>query len=247
MHHRTPLAGSLNRRGFCQSVGVLAATTIFARGVVSGEEHASGEGQPGSPATPEEALRRLVEGNQRFVSGKVRHPHQSQAWCQSLETGQHPFAVVLGCADSRVCPELLFDQGFGDLFVVRVAGNIVDVDVTASIEYAVDHLNTKLVVVLGHSNCGAVTATLDHLTDAAGEPDEVVSLLYRIEPALAGLPQDLPREQQLARAVEMNVQHAVQRLHEVPDLRKSIKGGKLLVTGAVFDIHTGKVEIRPLK
>ena len=161
----------------------------------------------------------------------------------SLEEAQHPWAVILGCADSRVCPELLFDQGLGDLFVIRVAGNIVDVDVAASIEYAVHHLHTMLVVVLGHSNCGAVTATLDHLTDSAAEPDDIVSLLYRIEPALEGVPEDLPRDKQISCAVRQNVLFSVQRLTQIPDLRRSIKRDNLRIVGAVYDMHSGKVSL----
>jgi carbonic anhydrase len=194
---------------------------------------------------PDQALKRLMEGNARFADGHPRHPHETADWRLSLERGQHPYAVVLGCADSRVCPELVFDQGFGDLFVIRVAGNIVDVDVTASIEYAVDHLASKLVVVLGHSNCGAVTATLDHLTDSAGEPDEIVSLLYRIEPALVGLSENLPREELISQAVRKNVQFAVQRLSQVPDLRKNMRRNNLKIVGAVYNMHTGRVELLP--
>lgn len=189
------------------------------------------------------ALKRLQDGNARFVAGKPQHPHETSAWRHTLEKEQHPFAVVLGCSDSRVPPELVFDQGFGDLFVVRVAGNVVDTDVTASVEYAIDHLNTQLIVVMGHSHCGAVTATLDHLANADGEPAEVVSLLYRIEPAIIGIPNDLSRNKRIDRAVQRNVELAVRRLSRVPDLRRSINAGKITIVGAVYDMHTGKVDI----
>jgi len=190
-----------------------------------------------------QALKRLQEGNARFVAGKLKHPHETPGWRHALEKEQHPFAVVLGCSDSRVPPELVFDQGIGDLFVIRVAGNVVDTDVTASVEYAVDHLNTHLIVVLGHSHCGAVTATLDHLTNADGEPAEVVALLHRIEPAIIGIPQNLTRDKRIDRAVKNNVKIAVRRLSRVPDLRRSIKAGKVKIVGAVYDMHTGKVAI----
>jgi carbonic anhydrase len=189
-----------------------------------------------------EALQRLRDGNRRFVADELEHPHESRDWRAAIETGQHPFAVILGCADSRVPPELVFDQGFGDLFVVRVAGNIVDVDVTASVEYAVDHLDTRLVVVMGHTQCGAVKAALDHLTDSMAEPDEVVSLLYRIEPALKDLPRELDPQHKADLAVKHNVELAVQRLSQVPDLMKSLKSGKLTIVGGVYDMHSGKVE-----
>ncbi len=207
--------------------------------------------EPAAPASHHEAtpaitaldaLQRLKDGNRRFVTGQLQHPHESRDWRATLESAQHPFAVILGCADSRVPPELLFDQGFGDLFVVRVAGNIADTDVTASIEYGVDHLDIQLVLVLGHSQCGAVQAAVDHAAESPKEADEIVSLLYRIEPALADLPKDLDRKQKVALAVQRNVQLTVQRLSQTPDLMKSLKKGKLRVVGGIYDLHTGQVE-----
>lgn len=189
----------------------------------------------------DQALQRLIDGNSRFAHGTPRHPHESARWRHSVEDEQHPFAVVLGCSDSRVPPELIFDQGIGDLFVVRVAGNVVDTDVTASVEYAIDHLDTHLIVVMGHSHCGAVTATLDHLSDPEGEPAEVVELLYRIEPATMNIDRDLPRAEQIQLAVRHNVEAAVRRLSRVPDLRRSISQGKAKLVGAVYDMHTGEV------
>jgi carbonic anhydrase len=227
-------------------VAVLAAALLVlalpprVRGAETGHE----ANHPPAPAiTAEAALARLLAGNARFADGKPQHDHQSKDWRARLEQAQHPMAVILGCADSRVPPELLFDQGFGDLFVVRVAGNIVDTDVTASIEYAVDHLGTPLVVVLGHSRCGAVTAALDHLSDSDVGPDEIASLFYRIEPALIGLPRDKNREEQLGEAVKRNVALGVRRLSRVPDLMKSLKKGKVKIVGAVYDIHSGKVDL----
>ena len=210
-----------------------------------GPAESSSDGSHGDETesiSAQEALKRLQEGNSRFISDKLNHPHESRDWRAALEAAQHPFAVILGCADSRVPPELVFDQGFGDLFVVRVAGNIVDTDVTASLEYAVDHLGTKLIVVLGHSHCGAVTAALDSLTDSMAEPDEIVSLLYRIEPALTDIPQGLDRENKISEGVKRNVAMGVQRLSRVPDLMKSLKSGKLKIVGCVYDMHTGKAE-----
>lgn len=195
--------------------------------------------QPTDAAT---ALDRLKQGNARFVAGKPKHPHEEVDWRLALEDGQHPYAVVLGCADSRVPPELVFDAGLGDLFVVRVVGNIVETDVTASIEYAVDHLDTPLVVVMGHTHCGAVSATVDHLNNAEGEPAEVVELLYLIEPATMGLSPDDPREKRIAQAIRRNVELGVRHLTRVPDLHRSIKAGKIKVVGAIYDMHTGKVE-----
>ena len=231
------------RRHFCCAITAAAVSaTLPSRVFCDDQVKDPAAGHSSQAVDADEAMKRLFEGNQRFADGKSRHPHEARDWRLTLESGQHPFAAVLGCADSRACPELLFDQGFGDLFVVRVAGNIVDVDVAASLEYAVDHLDTKLVVVLGHSNCGAVTATLDHLAESATEPDEIVSLLYRIEPALDGLPQDLPRQNLISLAVEKNVRFAVKRLTQIPDLRKSTRTRQVRVVGAVYDMHTGKTK-----
>ena len=203
--------------------------------------------RPNTPRTiaihAEQALKRLQDGNARFVAGQSKHPHETSDWRHDLEKEQHPYAVVIGCSDSRVPPELVFDQGFGDLFVIRVAGNVVDTDVIASVEYAIDHLDTELIVVMGHSNCGAVTATLDCLANAEGEPAEVVSLLYQIEPAIVGISKDWPRQTQIDRAVKRNVELAVRRLSRVPDLWHRIKAGTIKVVGALYDMHTGKVEM----
>ncbi|MEM9368242.1 MAG: carbonic anhydrase [Planctomycetota bacterium] len=187
------------------------------------------------------ALQQLKRGNARFLTGAPRHPHETVTHRQLLENGQHPFAVVLGCSDSRVCPELVFDQGFGDLFVVRVAGNVVDTDVTASIEYATDHLETKLIVVMGHTGCGAVTATVDHLNNPDGEAAEVMQLLYQIEPAVITVDANLNRDERLSQSIENNVRMAVRRLSRVPDLRAGVTERKLQIVGAIYDMHTGKV------
>ena len=116
--------------------------------------------------TADESLARLMEGNKRFVKRKAQHPDQSLAHLREIEPGQHPFAIVLGCSDSRVSPEVVFDQGLGDLFVIRVAGNVTDDAVVGSVEYAVEHLKTPLVVVLGHQGCGAVQAAVSASQEA---------------------------------------------------------------------------------
>jgi carbonic anhydrase len=216
----------------------------FSLAIVLGACGATADGPAGgTPVPTTQALQRLLEGNRRFVAGTSKHPHQTGNYRARLEHEQHPFAIVVGCSDSRVPPELIFDQGFGDLFVLRVAGNVVDTDVAASAEYAVDHLATQLIVVVGHSSCGAVTATLDHLDTPDGEPAEIIALLNQIEPAVIGLPEGLSRERKIEEAVRRNVQLAVRRLSRVPDLRRSVLDGKLQIVGAVYDMHTGKVEL----
>lgn len=228
----------LNALTCCESVEAEEAATATS-------PTKSGKADSHESVDADEALARIQAGNARFVAGKSIHPHETTDWRRSLENDQHPFAVVLGCADSRVPPELILDQGLGDLFVVRVAGNVVDTDVIASVEYAIDHLGTELILVMGHSHCGAVTATLDYLADVESEPAEVVSLLYRIEPAFSGIPDDLPRQQQIDLAVKRNVSIAVRRLSRVPDLHRRVNAGKVKIVGGVYDMHTGKLGILP--
>ena len=153
-----------------QTALLLLAVALVAAGCGQDKQDSSFQGSNGghsesptthmqiSPVGIEEAMEKLIDGNDRFVQGKSIHPHESADYRESLAKEQHPFATVLTCSDSRVTPVLIFDQGIGDLFVIRVAGNVIDEDVAGSIEYAVDHLGAKLLVVLGHENCGAVSA-----------------------------------------------------------------------------------------
>ncbi|MEO1498674.1 MAG: carbonic anhydrase [Planctomycetota bacterium] len=204
---------------------------------------------PAKPAgcSPDEALARLLDGNKRFVRGQSLHPHESADYRASLAKEQHPFVTILACSDSRVTPAIIFDQGVGDLFVVRVAGNVVDEDVTGSIEYAVDHLGTQLVLVVGHENCGAVSAAYHEFVarDLGPEPDEIESLLGRIASSVAGLDADAPIDEQIAIGVVRNVENGVDRLSRVADLRDAIEGGRLEIRGAVYDVATGKVRLLP--
>src|SRR5438093_1385095 len=139
------------------------------------------------PKTGEEALARLKEGNRRFAEGKVRHAHQAADWRKHLAAGQRPIATILGCSDSRVPIELVFDQGFGDLFVIRVAGNVIADETIGSIGYALRHLKTPLLVIMGHEGCGAVTAALDALSGNISQAKYIQSLVRHIEPAVKQL------------------------------------------------------------
>lgn len=188
------------------------------------------------------AIENLRNGNARFASGRSLHPHDARGWREQLDSGQHPFAVIVGCSDSRVPPELIFDQGFGDLFVVRVAGNIVDNDVVGSVEYAIDHLDTKLVVVLGHSGCGAVTAAIDHSQGKLDrEPPEILSLVKHIEPALHCDGRDCSHEQLIEESVRQNVRQSVRQLSAFADVGEAIHDRNVQVVGAVYDMKTGEV------
>jgi len=191
----------------------------------------------------DDALSLLQQGNERFVQGHLRHGHESADRRQKLVDEQHPFATVLSCSDSRVPTELLFDQGIGDLFVVRVAGNVTAPDDLGSIEYAVHHLHTRLVVVLGHENCGAVTAALGSADERSKEPKEIQGLLAFIVPSLKNIDPKLPVAERVSQGVEANVRASVQNLQDSPDLKKIIAEGQLKIVGGVYDLETGKVRM----
>ncbi len=188
------------------------------------------------------ALQELLDGNQRYVDGRQAHPHQTAQRRQELVPHQAPFAIILGCADSRVPPEVIFDQGLGDLFVVRVAGNIVDDAVLGSLEYAAEHLKTPLLVVLGHKSCGAVRATAE--TIAAGQEGEgrLKYIVQAIQPAVAraqNAPGDL-----LDNATRFNVLSTVEQLKNLaPFLSTMVQEQKLKICGMYYDLESGKVEL----
>lgn len=196
-----------------------------------------------APKNAYEALARLLRGNERFVAGSLLANHQSADWRKGLVGDQHPFATILSCSDSRVPPELLFDAGFGDLFVNRVAGNIVDTDNLGSIEYAVDHLHTPLVLVMGHDGCGAVTAALGSKSEQIKEAKEIQTLLSHILPALKGIDPKLSTKERIALGVEANVRRSVQMLLNSSDLKEKIDGGHLRIVGGVYELETGKVRL----
>ena len=190
---------------------------------------------------PDAVLAELKAGNEHHVSKKYLHPHQTAARQRELATGQHPHCALLTCADSRVAPEIVFDQGLGDVFDVRVAGNVAaDADV-ASLEYAAEHLHVPLIVVMGHSHCGAVSAALEGGTLPGKLPD----LMALIRPAVdqsAHEPGD-----RVANAVRDNVVLVVQQLMSAkPVLAELVETGKLRIVGAVYSLETGKVEWLPV-
>lgn len=188
--------------------------------------------------TGDQALEKLMAGNQRYVSARQIHPHQTGERRAALSSGQNPFAIILGCADSRIPPEIIFDQGLGDLFVIRVAGNIVDDVVLGSIEYAAAHLHTPLLVVLGHSKCGAVGATA-----GGGELEgHLPSLAQAIQPAIDRIknqPGDL-----VDNAVRSNARMVSAQLQSSqPVLAKLVETGQLKVVAAYYDLDSGVVEV----
>jgi len=179
---------------------------------------------------------RLLEGNKRFAAGTSLHPHQTAARRTELTGGQQPFAVIVGCSDSRVSPEIIFDQGLGDLFVVRVAGNIVDGVVLGSIEYAVEHLGAPLIVVLGHESCGAVTAAVR----ANKVHGHISSVVEALKPAVKKA--RMQTGSVVENVISANVEITVERLKQsAPILSEFVKAGKLEIIGAYYDLKTGLV------
>ena len=197
--------------------------------------------------TAQEALERLKQGNERFVNGKSSIPDLvSQEHRELLTTDQNPFAIILGCSDSRVPAEIVFDQGLGDLFVIRVAGNIVAPSQVGSVEFAAERYDCAVVVVLGHSHCGAIQATIDTLMHPEQPPSSnLMSIVNRVRPSVEILMQtelkgDLKKLS--AHAVRSNVFASVNQLrHGSAVLEQLIEKGKLIVVGAEYSLETGEV------
>jgi carbonic anhydrase len=191
--------------------------------------------------TAEEALNRLKEGNARFVSGHARFPTVQKEVLADLAKDQQPYATVLGCSDSRVPPELVFDAGFGELFVIRVAGNVLGPSIMGTLQYAGTHLHTPLFVVLGHEGCGAVEAAIASKFHGARHRSRIALLLENIVPALDNLDPTLPSAALLNVAVEANVRWTIQKLLESPEGKARPAQGDVKVVGAVYDLNTGCV------
>jgi carbonic anhydrase len=193
--------------------------------------------------TSAEALQRLLDGNARFAAGATQQPPPDPTRLQELAKGQHPFATVLGCSDSRVPPEMVFDQGLGELFVVRVAGNVVGTEILGSLGYALEHLATPLFVVLGHEGCGAVQAALERRRDGTTAHGPLAELIDAVAPALdEGDPHE-PADAQLRHAVEANVRHTVRRLAATPAGRHALAHDQIRIVGAVYELATGRIRL----
>jgi carbonic anhydrase len=192
--------------------------------------------------TPQEALRLLKVGNARFFSNNSRQGNLSAQERRAQILGQSPFAVILGCSDSRVPTEIVFDQTLGDLFAVRVAGNICESATTASVEYAIEHLKAKLVVVLGHEGCGAVKAAMLPAAAVGQEPKPIQELIGHISPAVNGLPPIRDRKSREREAVIANVRLQVYALKQDPLVKAAIAEGKVAVVGGFYEITSGIVD-----
>jgi carbonic anhydrase len=192
---------------------------------------------------PISAWKALKEGNQRFVEGKPEHPSQSIEHRASLAEAQKPTAVVFGCADSRVAAEIIFDQGLGDMFVVRTAGHVIDSAVLGSIEYAVTVLNVPLIVVLGHDSCGAVKATLSAIDDGAVPAGYVRDLVERVTPSIL-----MGRRDGLTRVDEFEARHVTETAAQLRDrstaVAERLGAGALAIVGVTYQLADGRVVLR---
>jgi carbonic anhydrase len=238
--------GFVGRRNFLKLVGIGSAG-VAASGLILHEEEAVAQ-QPSKPqaepqkkprsVSPDEALQKLLRGNQRFVNGKRENPNQSKTRLMETSVAQYPYASILGCADSRVPSEIVFDQGLGDLFVVRVAGNVGSQTAIGSLEFASAVLGSQLIVVLGHAKCGAVLAAIKN----EPLPGRIGIFVEEIKPAVESVRQktgDLEKNSIIA-----NVQYQVKGLLESSTILGGlVKQGKLKIVGGIYDLGTGKVTL----
>ena len=186
-------------------------------------------------------MSRLIAGNERFLRGEIRLAGLAQETLKGLELSQHPYATILGCSDSRVPPEIIFDSGLGELFVIRVAGNVFSPEIAGSLQYAGAHLHTPLFVVLGHQGCGAVNAAL-MTRDRGDQHRSRIQLL--VDNILPGLPPFNPELSPTARtdqAVESNVRWTVKQILETPEAKLRLAEGNMKIVGALFEISSGRV------
>ncbi len=199
------------------------------------------QAEDGAPPTAAQALERLRAGNARFLAGQARFPTVQKEVLAALANRQQPYATILGCSDSRVPPELLFDAGFGELFIVRLAGNVLSPEAGGTLQYAGVHLKTPLFVVLGHEGCGAVQAALNAKLRGTRERSRIQVLLENILPALDGIDPWWAPDVQLQRAVEANVRWTIRQIRDTPEARAREAEGVMRLVGAVVDISTGAV------
>jgi carbonic anhydrase len=191
------------------------------------------------------ALACLAAGNERFLRGQARSTRFCRETLADLARGQRPYATILGCSDSRVPPEVIFDAGLGELFVVRVAGNVLSPEIAGSLQYAATHLQMPLFVVLGHEGCGAVDAALATKFGEAQHCARIRILVDGILPALAEIDAALPPPARLAEAVESNVRWTVRRIVNSPEGQARVAEGRMKVVGAIYEIESGRVRFLP--
>ncbi|WP_296492860.1 carbonic anhydrase [Rhodoferax sp.] len=196
---------------------------------------------PASSTTALHSLNRLKAGNARFLAGTSHAPTLQSEILSELAQAQQPYATILSCSDSRVPPELVFDAWLGELFIIRVAGNVLGPTIAGSLQYAHTHLHTPLFVVMGHEGCGAIQAAVATKFHEEPHPERIADLLKNILPALDDIDPTLPHDQFVLAAVEANVRHTVQILRASPAGKEHQTDGEVQVLGAVYSLHTGQV------
>ena len=232
-----PQPRSLSRRRLLAGAGALYTAGLLSVPRALAEQPAN---QPPNAISPDEALQRLMDGNARYAANAPRERDFSAGRAARV-TAQYPIAAILSCSDSRVAPELAFDQGPGDVFIVRIAGNFVDDDGLASLEYAVKFLGVPLIMVLGHQNCGAVDAAIAVVTSRKELPGHLPDLIEAIKPAVIAA-HGRHSSDLLAAAIEENVRLNVKRLNvDKPILSEAVAAKKIKVVGGIYDLATGKV------
>ena len=199
----------------------------------------------GTRLSADEALGRLIEGNQRFLRGEARNSAFRRETLTDLAKAQRPYAMVLGCSDSRVPPEWIFDTGLGELFVIRVAGNVFSPEIAGTLQYAATYLETSLFVILGHEGCGAISAALATKHEGEQFPSRLQVLLANIVPGLPDFDPSLSPAEQGSCAVESNVRWTVLQIMDSPEGQARRAEGRMKIVGAVYDIETGRVRLLP--
>lgn len=229
---------SLSRRA---SLGMMGAVSLL--GLSAGARAAQAESppKPGNVVSPDQAIKRLMGGNQRYASGKTQ-ARSFRSTRAALASGQNPYACILSCADSRVSPEFCFDEERGDLFVTRVAGNYVTNDILASLEYGVEVLNSRLVMVLGHTRCGAVSAAVKAFEKQAEFPGHIQTIVTALLPSVRAAAEQTHKDSLLEAATIENIKRTVRQLKEaMPILSRAVQAGQIKVIGGLYDLATGKV------
>lgn len=230
----------VSRRDFLRAGALVALAQSGIGAAFAADPPAAGAPPPQNAISPADALKRIIEGNARYAANTPNERDFSAGRAARAQV-QYPIAAILSCADSRVAPELIFDQAPGDLFIVRVAGNIVTPDLLASLEYGVHFLGAKLVMVLGHSNCGAVDAAIKVLKTRAELPGHLPALVREIKPSVVAA-KKTKQGDLLDNAIAANVRRQVIRLkNSAPVIRKSYTDKTIDIVGAVYDLATGKV------
>jgi carbonic anhydrase len=233
------MSKQVSRRRFLGSAGLGVAAAIAEPATAAASLP---QRNPNAGLDPKQALRLLLAGNRRWVTGRVTHPHQSVARREALSHVQHPFATIVSCIDSRVPPELVFDRGIGDLAVIRTGAQVLDDGVVlGSIEFASDHLHTPLILIMGHQRCGAVKAAIEVIESGGTAPGHIQAVVDALRPAYAVAvrePGDL-----LDNMVRAQTRLAVERIRTDPLIRESVADGKVRVHGAYYSLDSGVASI----